>query len=183
MESTPRRSAASRLADAGFRREVAGADFDRIAKAADSASGKGIGLLLSGAAGSGKTMAMRCLYPKALFVSAFDPVEVEWLDDRSLVRSRRSVVIDDLGADAAKNSFGVWTSPISLFLLRAESAQSKGVLACRIHVTTNLSSREIDEVYGDRVLSRLLALTVPIRLAGGDHRPRHSIKFDGEGVS
>lgn len=173
-------SAASRLADAGFRREVAGPDFDRIAKAADVAREKGVGLLLSGSAGSGKTFAMRCLYPRALFVSAFDPVEVEWLDDRDLFKQDRSLVVDDLGSDAAKNNYGVWTSPITLFVMRAESAKGRGNLGLRVHVTTNLSSKEIDAIYGDRMLSRLLALTVPIRLLGGDHRPRNSVRFDGE---
>jgi len=173
-------SAASRLAEAGFRREVAGSDFDRIAKAADAAREKGVGLLLSGSAGSGKTFAMRCLYPNAQVVSAFDPVEVEWLDDREVFAKDKSIVIDDLGSDAVKNNFGVWTSPITLFVMRAEAAKGRGLLMARIHVTTNLTSRQIDEIYGDRMLSRLLCLTVPIRLVGGDHRPRYTLKFEGE---
>ena len=162
---------------------MAGNDFNRIARAADAARERRVGLLLSGPAGSGKTFAMRVLYPNAIVVSAFDPVEVEWLDDRELVKTDRHIVIDDLGADAAKNQFGVWTSPISLFIHRAEAALGRGTLSCRIHVTTNLTSQQVDEIYGDRVLSRLLALTIPLRLTGGDHRPRHSMKFDGEVAS
>jgi hypothetical protein len=180
MENTPQKNAASRLAEAGFKRDVAGTDFDRISKAADRAASLGVGLLLSGATGAGKSYAMRCLYPKALFVCAFDPVEVAWLDDRSVFAEKKAVVIDDLGADAERNQFGVWTSPLTLFFMRADAARDRGGLNRRIHVTTNLTSSEIDAKYGDRFLTRLLSLTVPVRLGGGDHRPRHTLKFEGE---
>lgn len=170
---------ASRLLAGGFSREVAGKDFDRIVKGAEAARENRIGLLLAGATGSGKTFAMRCLYPRALFVSAFDPTNVDWLEDsRLLTADERHIIIDDLGSDAIKNQYGVWTSPLALFIMRAESAKSRGTLKARIHFTTNLSSKALDEIYGDRVVSRLLSLVVPVRLLGGDHRPRYAINFD-----
>ncbi len=183
-ESTPPKPAASRLEENGFSKAKAGRDFDRIARAADAARDKGIGLLLSGPTGCGKTFAMRCLYRKAtMFVSAFDPVELGWLDDRELVRQEKHIIIDDLGAEAERNQFGVWTSPLILFIMRASAAQDRVELKCRISVTTNLTSSEIEAKYGDRFLSRLMALTLPLRLTGTDNRTRHKVVFDGETVN
>ena len=110
-----------------------------------------------------------------MFVSAFDPVETDWLD-RDTLDDPRHVIIDDLGSDAVRNNYGVWESPVLLYVLRADSFRARGHLRARIHVTTNLTSNEISERYGDRFLSRLLSLCVAVRLTGGDKRARHVVR-------
>jgi hypothetical protein len=164
------------LEAAGYRRDVAGRDFDALVAACATARATGAGLLLSGMTGCGKSLAMRALAPRSVgcrWIDCTNGVQVAWLDDRDIFDGQRGVVLDDLGAEPVENNYGVQRYPVANFIHRLMSLVENGARAPRLYVTTNLTSTEISDRYGDRMLSRLLALVVPVKMTGTDHRERH----------
>jgi len=160
------------LEAAGYRREVAGRDFDALVAACATARQKGAGLLLSGMTGCGKTMAIRVLAPKSQacrWIDCSNPMQVAWLDDHDIFDRLRGFVLDDLGAEPVENNYGVQRFPVANCIHRLMAMVEGGTTWPRLYVTTNLTSLEISERYGDRMLSRLLALVVPVRMEGKDY--------------
>lgn len=185
---TARFDPATLLEAGGFRRSVAGADFDLVAAAAERAFASGRGLLLAGPTGCGKTLALRCLFPPSVppnrarkWVDCFDPVQVGWLDDRDIWTWANLIVLDDLGAEAIVSDYGVQRFPIGDFFLRLSRRMDAGDFVPRICVTTNFSAAQISDRYGERMLSRLLALVVSVRMVGEDRRGMNpQVSRDGD---
>lgn len=161
----------------GFRSDVAGADFARIVRGAAKASASGKGLLLSGRTGRGKTLAMRCLFPATLppkrdcrWVDCYDSAQVNWLGDRDILVWASTLVLDDIGAERIVSDYGVMREPVADFFMALSRRRDSGMGAPRICATTNLDSAAMAARYGDRMLSRLLDVVVPVVLAGEDKR-------------
>lgn len=164
----------------GFMRSVCPVDFDAICAAARKASAARKGVLLSGASGSGKTHAMRCLCPppppfpaRTRWVHFERDHEVEWLGTGALegeYAELDAIVLDDLGMEGERCSFGEWRDNVAKFFADFQRFVDRGNMVPRIFVTTNLSSVMISERYGDRVMSRLLSLVVPVKMSGRDKR-------------
>lgn len=168
---------AAMLEAGGFLRSVAGEDFYRVVDAASVSKAGGRGLLLSGATGCGKTLAMRCLCPPSVpplrvcrWIDCFSPVQVGWLDDADIWAWARTIVLDDLGAEPIVNNFGVQRFPVADFFMRLSRRIDSGEVAPNICVTTNLSSGEMADRYGERMMSRLLSVVVVQAMGGEDRR-------------
>lgn len=170
------RSMERRLAAAGWLREVAGErDFDAAARAcAKVAANRRAGLFVWGGFGSGKTALVRALCSMLarppLWVDLGSPEKAELLDAGvwpywNGVALGKCVVLDDLGAEATLNDFGVRRELAGEFVVRYHL---RGV--GRLFVTTNLSGEELEARYTMRVCSRLKDLMVPLRLKGADKR-------------
>ena len=112
------RSMERRLAAAGWLREVAGSrDFDAAARACAKVAANGrAGLLAWGGFGSCKTALARALcsmlVKPPIWVDLGCPEKAELLDARvwpywNDVALGKSVVLDDLGAEATLNDYGV----------------------------------------------------------------------------
>lgn len=161
----------------GFRQSVAGPDFAGVVAAYMAAQARGRGILLAGVTGCGKSLAMRCLYPPSApprrdcrWIDCFDPVQVGWLEDHDIWTWAKTIVLDDLGAERDSNDYGVRLLPIADFFMRASRRHDNGEFVPRVCVTTNMSARQMSERYGDRMLSRLLAVTEPVQMSGSDKR-------------
>lgn len=161
----------------GFLRRVSPVDYDEICRASRLASAAGVGLLLSGRTGCGKTLAIRCLapppppYPSPHRWIYFDnPVQVGWLLDADLLRGIKALVLDDVGMEGEKNNFGEWVSVFPRFLSDFQRRIDRGERVPRLFVTTNLDVKAMMEEYGDRAMSRLLSMCQPVAMLGRDHR-------------
>ena len=154
----------NRLIEAGYKREIAGAElFGRLVDAIAEADEKSMGLLLSGATGVGKTCAALAAWPTAPVVHAIHGLDV----DEEALNGCDVVILDDVGAEARINDFGVVREPFAE-LVQRWYVSSRG--RARLVITTNLKGSEMRERYGDRTLSRLLATCVSLRMEGGDKR-------------
>ena len=139
----------------------------------------GRGIMLSGAAGTGKTFLMTLLCGKGPIQHAERDINVwgltgisEWYN----WRDGREVVVDDLGCEVETSSYGVRVDLLKLVLEHRYAAQ-RG----RTHITTNLTSDGIRARYGERILDRLLEMCVVVRMTGESWR-RTNTKGEARGA-
>ena len=169
-------SARRQLEGAGWLREVAGeCDFAAAARTfAKIAANRHVGLFVWGGFGSGKTALARAVCSRLavppVWVSLGDPESVERLDADvwphwNEVALGRCVVLDDLGAEATLNDFGIRRELAGEFIVRYH-LHGRG----RLLVTTNLSGEELEARYTMRVCSRLKDLCLPLHIRGADKR-------------
>lgn len=136
----------------------------------------GLGLIVSGEYGVGKST-LATLVARG-FRSPVFKVNLAVVDElRKLTRSylefnceepwTKTVLLDDLGAEHPVNEYGVRLETAGDFIVKYHALREPG---SRLIITTNLTTSELDERYGGRVLSRLKDLCVPLRLEGGDKR-------------
>lgn len=114
----------------GWKREIAGAaDFDAACRAIKTADEERKGLIVSGTFGVGKTMLVEIIARRFAYhwhrgfrmIHMGDPEEVEMLDpdwgDRWCEDLHDEVVLlDDVGAEVAKNEYGIITEPFATFV-------------------------------------------------------------------
>jgi hypothetical protein len=132
------------------------------------------GIMLTGAAGTGKTMLMGILIGTRRIQHAQRDIAdcgidgiaqwFEWRDDKT-------VCIDDLGAERVANSYGSKEDILRLVIERRAAGRKI------THVTTNLTSDQIRARYGDRILDRLLGMCKVFQMQGASKR--HAEPMEG----
>lgn len=129
------------------------------------------GIMLSGPIGCGKTTLFQLMrkLPKGRknflmtstrqIVSEFIQSGYEILENYSrgklynYSRTSKNYCFDDLGSEAASKYFGNDCNVMAEILLtRYDIFKEKGILT---HLTTNLTATEIEEIYGNRLRSRM----------------------------
>lgn len=157
----------------GFLRSVAGEhDFGRAVDAVQKMFLTGRGLLLSGAAGCGKTRLMTAVMKSFRqgsenFFYCKEPNDMRYLRNECDSVLASNVFIDDLGSEEILKEFGNTVDIMGDFIQRYHY-KGKG----RLMVTTNLNSSQINERYGGRVLDRLLEMCVVYKMSGNSKRER-----------
>lgn len=135
------------------------------------------GLMLVGATGTGKSVAMAFLanYGKIRMVDACSMMRLFTCggDAEFFAETKRldqfPIILDDLGAERDAMSYGN-TSPIAEWIQdRYRSWQSGGP---ELHIVTNLSRTAIVDRYGDRVADRLNEFCIPAPISGSGMRKR-----------
>jgi len=160
----------------GWTRRVAGKpDFDTAMLAIEQMAVSGRGLIVSGEYGVGKTALAKVV--AQAFGGAFkvrlslaeelERLTIQWQEYHVECPFHRNVLLDDLGAEKPVNDYGIVSELAGDFIVRYHELADEGM---RLIVTTNLTTAELDERYGGRVLSRLKDLCVPLRLNGKDKR-------------
>lgn len=176
--------AIKKLNEGGYKREKAEKDFDALVKAfEDVANKKHIGLMLFGGVGCGKTLAMRAMTPRSIFIDLVDAhnlsnlerhvrfVEGEPVEKWWLIEGNTSVILDDLGNEQMKNDYGVKTEVVSNFIMKWYSDVFKNeLMKARLHITTNLDWVGLTARYGDRVTDRLMEMCSPVYLTSKSNR-------------
>lgn len=164
---------ASVIAANGWKREVAGEhDFGLAVAGITEALSCGRGILLSGAAGVGKTMLMRAVMialrsePTRLLYCK-DAKCIGWMKDSPDFYMSTNVFVDDIGSEDFVKEYGATIDVVGDFIQNYHM-RGRGMFFC----TTNLSSQELTNKYGGRVLDRLLEMCVCISFSGKSKRER-----------
>ena len=162
----------------GYTKAVAGAkEWAAAFNAAKTALENRRGLLVFGKTGRGKTCLLRSLekyISKGLKREAFwlytkDGAAMRWMadDEASRILLKRTVFIDDIGAEEVVVDYGNRKDVVGDFVQRYHE-RGEGLL----FGSTNLSSIDLNQRYGTRVLSRLVSMCVCFKMDGEDKRER-----------
>jgi len=138
-------------------------------KDADNCEREGIdpdkGILLSGPVGCGKTSLMRLLHhllphhrpyqliPSRNIVFSFNHIGFKTIEDYG---SGQFFCFDDLGVEPIGRHYGKDCNVMGEILLSRHELFLKTKI--KTHATTNLNAEELEEVYGNRVRSRMREL-------------------------
>lgn len=129
---------------------------------------KGRGLLMLGKCGLGKTLIGKHILPLLLrtecgkYVNIVNAEEMKKSIDKLL--ELKIVYIDDLGTESISKNFG---NVRNTFCELVDAAEQQGKL---LLVSTNLTTKEISEKYGERTLDRLRAITKFVPFVGQSMR-------------
>ncbi len=169
------------LEEAGFKRDVAGEDFDLICRAFSTiASIPNMGLLLTGSVGSGKTFAVTAVVKGGDLVRLTDKEDFLSLEPaidedtgRTVwqhIQSGRDVILDDLGNEPVKSCYGVKIDVVADFILKWYTEKHERGGKGRLYATTNLDAVQLTDRYGDRVTDRLFSMVCVVKLSGASKR-------------
>lgn len=156
----------------GFKREIAGAEFDRALKALDLMANHRMGLFISGTFGIGKTLVATLIASRfsksPKFINLANPDINEWLLNRDLVTDSdtRTVILDDLGEEQPVMRDYIKREPAVDFL-RHRFMQTR--IPPTI-ITTNLSQEDFIARYGGRLVSHLKTHCIFWKMQGEDKR-------------
>jgi len=129
---------------------------------------KGLGLLLHGKCGVGKSIMGRYVIPAILLhklrkvVTCFDVGELNNMTD--VVLSKKIISIDDVGTEEISIKYGEKRLAFAELMDMVEK-QSKLII-----ITTNLTAEQITAKYGDRIMDRIKATTKRIAFNGQSFR-------------
>jgi DNA replication protein DnaC len=157
--------------------KVAAVDY---LESADRLIANGIGIILLGDIGVGKTMAMNLLMKDLLrlghrvyattFASMISMFTAGWNsnEDKQLferrIRMSEILLLDDLGKEMkTKTNLGEWTFD---HVLRSRVQHGRPTF-----ITTNMNGSEIQEGYGAATMSLLLETSIAYEVQGSDFRP------------
>lgn len=157
----------------GWKREIAGdKDFDLAVAGIVDAVNSGRGILLTGAAGVGKTFLMKSLHKRfcgtiSQWLYCKDEKCWAWIKNSPDFYYPQNVFVDDLGSEDVQKSYGNTHDVFGDFIQKYHM-YGHG----RFFATTNLDSMALNEKYGGRTLDRLLEMCVVIKLSGKSKRER-----------
>lgn len=126
---------------------------------------KGKGLFLYGNVGLGKTLFCRYVIPALVLnytekvMHCFDMDEVN-KDNLNAIKQKRIIGLDDVGTENIINDFGNKKDAFAEIMDNAEKRNNIVV------ISTNLGAEQIRERYGDRVLDRVLKMTIRVPFQG-----------------
>lgn len=161
----------------GFSKDVAGEDFHVAVRAVSDSMSKGMGILMTGACGCGKTHLMRILYgltagKKYWYDCPSNAAHLLNPRDR-LIDWEETPFIDDLGTEV-QVEYGRRVDTVSEFI-RAFHKEGFSKRGKRMFITTNLSSKELVSLYDERIVDRMLDMCVVLKFGGSSHRSREVV--------
>lgn len=180
--------AARLLRYSGFRAAISGqANHDAICVGYAHAAIHGAGLLLTGNAGTGKTLAAKSLFAKSHHIrkerdDAGLPCQQVYLfelhsgehltrlDNWEPTEGRtENVLLDDVGVEEIAVDYGQRRDTVASFINRWYAWRTADKVG-QIVITTNLTGRQLVDRYGSRSIDRLMELCVTVALEGKSRR-------------
>lgn len=165
----------------GFKKEIAGINFDKAVKAFNLIKEMPRkGLIVSGAVGTGKTFAVKSLFPFAKSFKLVDVCQLRLLmprkDEEGVAYWELpdgDVILDDLGNEAVKSDYGIKVDVVGDFLMQWHTARYENKNeTSRLYATTNLTIKQLQERYGDRIFDRLVSMCVIVLFEGTSKREK-----------
>jgi len=141
-------------------------EYSEVAKWIEN--NEGLGLLMHGKCGTGKTILGRYVLPAMILsafnkvVKCFDAIELNTKPDDIL--NNKILSIDDIGIESVMVNYGEKRLVFSELMDRTEKENKLLIL------TTNLSDKEIELKYGERVLDRIKSTTKRVAFNGKSFR-------------
>ena len=123
---------------------------------------------MGGANGRGKSLIGEYVIPSILrhvmgkVVNCFQSTEIN--ENLDVIMTKKYVYLDDVGVEDKRNDYGSvrWAFPEIV-----DNAEKFGKL---LIVSTNLSSKQIVEKYGQRTFDRIFAICHPVAFTGSSMR-------------
>lgn len=137
-------------------------EYDEVASWMEDNHGRG--LLCIGNCGRGKTMMCYRVIPVLInhfqhkVINCYDAVDINAKIDE--MKSKMLICVDDIGTESDYLVYGVRRQP---FAELVDAAEKRGML---LLLTTNLTTSELQNKYGIRVIDRLRKLTKVIHFKG-----------------
>lgn len=163
----------ARMLDAcGYTESVAGDEFGKSVRAVKTCIDSGMGLLISGDVGCGKTCLLKALAKWSKvgplgWIYVKDPQRMSHLRGSPEYFYSRSIFIDDIGSETKIHEYGNTVDIVGDFIqLYHEFGRGK------LYASTNLSSAGLNERYDSRVVDRLLDMCVVYVMKGDSKRRR-----------
>lgn len=169
-------SVADALERFGFRKDIAGSEFDNAVKAVVTAHNNMRGLFISGNVGCGKTHLMRTIAqlnraPISRWVYVKDMARIAHLKYTPEFFYDSNIYLDDIGCEEKMKEYGNTIDVVGDFIQMYHQF-GRG----KLFATTNLSSAKLNERYDSRVVDRLLDMCVVYHMGGESKRKRIIIK-------
>lgn len=160
----------------GFKKDVAGSEFDNAVNAVVTAHNNMRGLFITGNVGCGKTHLMRAIAQwNRTFVSRWvyvkDASRIAHLKNTPEFFYDSNIYLDDIGCEEKIKEYGNTIDVVGDFI-QLYHQFGKGML----FATTNLSSAKLNERYDSRVVDRLLEMCVVYNMKGESKRERMILK-------
>jgi len=184
-----------KLIEAGYTKELAGDDFQKILDAVSSVanSTSKAGMIMLGNVGCGKTTAIKAIVGivgSFVFVDMSDVMCHKLLEphiaDRRInngvyekdgwwtIVDDETVIIDDLGSESMQKNYGTPKEVFSTFIMKFYAdSYNKPDKEARLFITSNLTEKELEDRYGTRTMDRVYAMCTPVTLKQKSHRKYH----------
>ena len=160
----------------GFKKDIAGSEFDNAVRAVVTAHNNMRGLFISGNVGCGKTHLMQTIArwnrsSVSRWVYVKDASRIAHLKYTPEFFYDNNIYLDDVGCEEKIKEYGNTIDVVGDFI-QLYHQFGKGML----FATTNLSSAKLNERYDSRVVDRLLDMCVVYNMKGESKRERIILK-------
>lgn len=149
-------AAAERMVGRGYRHTT-------VSLEALTAYIEGYGLILGGDVGTGKTLFFDCVgeLPVVRFsILKWSSQKLDIIEDWMCVHKDEEIVVDDIGSEPVYNNYGCRLDLLPWIIEYRLCSRE------RTHFTTNLTSKQLIDRYGARVVDRLHELCMSFKFSG-----------------
>lgn len=154
----------------GWKKSIAGDDFDLAMKEIAKAFINHRCLLFIGASGVGKSLLMKIMYKtdkrnNRFWFDCIDEGQMQDLHENQKYYFNKNIYLDDLGSENIKNEYGTKINIIEEFICKFYNYGKGTIIA-----NSNLQVEQLLKEYGQRCLDRIKEMFVIVKFNGKSKR-------------